>query len=273
MRQLRKRISLVAALAAALILAGCSQLTSVVDQVTGGLVQHEYPAEVSEALAVQGDAVQDVGDGSPSFTDEEIAYAWEHLDYESYSPLDALGRCGAATACAGAETMPAPGEERESISDIHPSGWHSVSYDCVEGGSLYNRTHLIAWMLAAENANERNLVTGTRFMNAQLMLPFEEEVARYIDDTGNHVLYRVTPVFEGSELVCRAVQIEARSLEDDGAGVSFNVLCRNVQPGIELDYATGDSWEEGTSSWTDSWDEDASHWSDDLDWEELLSAL
>ena len=138
-----------------------------------------------------------------------------------------------------------------------------MSYDIVENGSLYNRSHLIGWLLSGENANERNLITGTRFMNADLMLPFEEEVARYIDDTGNHVLYRVTPIFEGTELVARAVEMEAVSLEDDGAGVSLNVVCRNIQPGIGIDYATGDSWEE---------DEGASQEGASV-WEEMLSAL
>ena len=181
---------------------------------------------------------------------------------ESYAPLDALGRCGAAFAIVSLDTMPT--EERGSIGMIRPSGWHTVRYDdLVDGRYLYNRCHLLGFQLTAENANERNLITGTRFMNADLMLPFEEEVARYIDDTGSHVLYRVTPIFEGTELVARAVEMEAVSLEDDGAGVSFNVVCRNIQPGIGIDYATGDSWEE---------DEGASQEGASV-WEEILSAL
>ena len=134
-------------------------------------------------------------------------------------------------------------ERREAgnISSIHPSGWHSVRYGFIDGESLYNRSHLIAWKLGNENANDRNLVTGTRFMNAEGMLPFEEEVIRYIERTGNHVLYRVVPVFSEDELLCRGVQMEAFSIEDGGEGVSFNVFCPNVQPGIAIDYATGDN--------------------------------
>ena len=260
-----RRTSALAALllGVALVLGGCSQIPSVVGEALGELVGRDYPAEVLDALAIADDAVTDVNEGVPSFSEDDLAYARDHLGYESYSMLDLLGRCGVALACVGPETMPGPDEERESIRGIHPSGWHSVSYDIVENGSLYNRSHLIGWLLSGENANERNLITGTRFMNADLMLPFEEEVARYIDDTGNHVLYRVTPIFEGTELVARAVEMEAVSLEDDGAGVSFNVVCRNIQPGIGIDYATGDSWEE---------DEGASQEGASV-WEEMLSAL
>lgn len=176
-----------------------------------------------------------------SFTDEEIAYAEDNLGYEHYGDLDKLGRCGVAEACLGPETLPARGEERESISDVHPSGWHSIRYDFIEGESLYNRSHLIGWALAAENANERNLVTGTRYMNADVMRLYEEEVADYIYETDNHVLYRSTPVFEGDELVCRGIQVEAYSLEDDGRGIDFSVWCPNVQPGVEIDYVTGEA--------------------------------
>lgn len=176
-----------------------------------------------------------------SFTEEEIAYAENHLGYESYSELDDLGRCGEAEACLGPETIPAYGEERESISEVHPSGWRSIRYDFVEGESLYNRSHLIGWALSAENANECNLVTGTRYMNADVMRIYEEEVADYIYDTDNHVLYRSTPVFVGDELVCRGVQVEAYSLEDNGRGIDFSVWCPNVQPGVEINYATGDA--------------------------------
>ena len=177
-----------------------------------------------------------------SFSQEEIYYALGHLGYESYSELDDLGRCGAAMACLGPETIPAYGKERESISEIHPTGWHSIRYDFIEGESLYNRSHLIGWALSAENANERNLVTGTRWMNADAMRPYEEQVADYIYDTDNHVLYRSTPVFEGDELLCRGVRVEAYSLEDDGRGIDFSIWCPNVQPGVEIDYRTGDAW-------------------------------
>ena len=177
-----------------------------------------------------------------SFTQEEIDYAFDHLGYESYSELDSLGRCGVAMACLGPETIPDYGEERESISEIHPTGWRSIRYDFVEGESLYNRSHLIGWALSAENANERNLVTGTRWMNADAMRPYEEQVADYIYDTDYHVLYRSTPVFEGDELVCRGVRVEAYSLEDSGRGINFNIWCPNVQPGVEIDYETGEAW-------------------------------
>ena len=176
-----------------------------------------------------------INDNEPEFTEEE--YTTDA--FEAYSPLDYLGRCGPAYACLGRELMPT--EERESISHIHPSGWQSVQYDIVEGGSLYNRSHLIGFQMSGENDNEENLITGTRYMNAHVMLPFENLVADYIRDTGNHVLYRVTPVFEGSNLVASGVQMEALSVEDGGADICFNVYVYNVQPGIEIDYATGDS--------------------------------
>lgn len=204
-------------------------------------------AEESDGFEVLADgaaAVMEENGGEPSFTDEDTAYAEINLGFESYSKLDKLGRCGAATACLGPETMPADGEDRESISEIKPSGWDQAFYDSIRDGALWNRCHLIAWSLSAENANERNLVTGTRNMNAELMLPYEEEVARYIDRTGNHVLYRATPVFEDRELVCRGILLEAESLEDDGRGISFAVFFANVQPGVAIDYDTGDSHEQ-----------------------------
>lgn len=158
---------------------------------------------------------------------------------EYYVDLDQLGRCGPCFANIGSDLMPT--EPRESISSVHPSGWMQKEYDCVEGGSLYNRCHLIGFQLTGENANDHNLITGTRYLNVDGMLPFENQVADYIRTTGNHVLYRVTPVFEDSELVARGVQMEALSVEDGGAGICFNVYCYNVQPGILIDYQTGDS--------------------------------
>ena len=134
-----------------------------------------------------------------------------------------------------------PTEKRESISSVKPSGWQSVKYDIVEGKYLYNRSHLIGYQLTAENANDRNLITGTRYFNATLMLPYENMVADYIKETNNHVLYRVTPVFEGNNLVATGVQMEAKSVEDNGEGIEFNVFVYNVQPGITIDYATGNS--------------------------------
>ena len=163
--------------------------------------------------------------------------------YESYGELDSLGRCTVTMACVGKETMPADGEDRGSISSVYPSGWEQKKYDSelVEGGWLYNRAHLIGWQLTAENANKENLITGTRYFNVDGMLPFENMVADYIKDTSNHVLYRVTPIFEGENLLASGVLMEARSIEDDGEGLQFCVYVYNVQPGIDIDYATGDS--------------------------------
>ncbi len=163
----------------------------------------------------------------------------EETYFEKYSPLDSLGRCGVAYACLGLETMPT--EERGEIGQVKPSGWKTAKYDCVDGKYLYNRCHLVGFQLSGENANDRNLITGTRYMNVQGMLPFENMVADYIKETGNHVLYRITPVFEGDELVARGVQMEALSVEDDGDGICFNVYCYNNQPGVKIDYATGDN--------------------------------
>ena len=180
-------------------------------------------------------------DNQPGFTQEELT----SQGFEEYSPLDLLGRCGTAYACVGLETMPT--EDRESISQVKPSGWQTAEYSTslVDGGYLYNRCHLIGFQLTGENANQENLITGTRYLNVEGMLPFENLVADYVKETGNHVLYRVTPVFSGQELVARGVELEALSVEDGGEGVCFHVYCYNNQPGIEIDYATGDSWETG----------------------------
>ena len=173
--------------------------------------------------------------------------------FESYSELDSLGRCGVAYANICQELMPT--EERGEIGNVKPSGWHTVNYhEYVEGNYLYNRCHLIGYQLSGENANEKNLITGTRYLNVQGMLPFENEVAEYVENTGNHVLYRVTPIFEGDNLVASGVLMEAYSVEDQGAGVMFNVYCYNVQPGISIDYATGDSQLEQTHYCLDFYD-------------------
>jgi DNA-entry nuclease len=171
----------------------------------------------------------------PQFTDDEITTK----AFERYSSLDYLGRCGVAFACLGIETMPT--EERGPIGMVKPSGWHSVKYDCVDGKYLYNRCHLIGFQLSAENANTRNLITGTRHLNVQGMLPFENMVADYIKETDNHVMYRVTPVFEGENLVCKGVIMEAYSVEDKGEGICFNVFCYNAQPSIKINYKNGES--------------------------------
>ena len=145
-----------------------------------------------------------------------------------------------------------PEEERGSIGKVKPSGWHTVKYDCVDGKYLYNRCHLIGYQLTAENANEKNLITGTRYMNVEGMLPFENMVADYIKETDHHVLYRVTPIFEGDNLVASGVQMEAKSVEDDGEGILFNVYCYNVQPGVEIDYESGESQYVGEESVQDN---------------------
>lgn len=173
----------------------------------------------------------------PYFTDEELSTT----AFELYSELDSLGRCGAGYANICKEIMPT--EERGSIGMVKPTGWHTVKYDCIADRYLYNRCHLIGYQLAGENANEKNLITGTRYLNVDGMLPFENEVADYVNDTDNHVLYRVTPVFSGDNLLASGVIIEAKSVEDNGAGVQFNVYCYNVQPGISIDYIDGQSWE------------------------------
>lgn len=163
--------------------------------------------------------------------------------FETYSPLDSLGRCGTAYANICLDLMPT--EERESIGNVKPSGWQTSKYDFVDGKYLYNRCHLIGFQLAGENANRENLITGTRYLNVTGMLPFENQVADYVKDTGNHVLYRVTPIFEDNELVARGVQMEAWSVEDSGKGVCFNVYAYNNQPGVTIDYATGNNWPTG----------------------------
>ena len=173
----------------------------------------------------------------PNFSDSDLTTT----SFEEYSPLDSLGRCGVAFANIGTDIMPT--EKRESISSVKPGGWNSAEYptDVIKGKYLYNRSHLIGFQLTAENANERNLITGTRYFNATLMLPYENMVADYIKETNNHVLYRVTPVFKGNNLVATGVQIEAKSVEDNGEGIEFNVFIYNIQPGITIDYVTGDS--------------------------------
>ena len=177
-----------------------------------------------------------LNDNQPSFTEEDMT----DVSYEFYSDLDELGRCGVTEACIGRDLMPT--EKRGDISSVKPTGWVQNQYDFVDGKSLWNRCHLIGFQLAGENANECNLLTGTRYLNVEGMLPFENLVADYVKETDNHVLYRVTPAFQGTELVARGVQMEAYSVEDGGDGVCFNVFCYNVQPGVEIDYATGDNW-------------------------------
>ena len=175
----------------------------------------------------------------PTFAEEELTTT----SYENYGDLDNLGRCTVAEACIGKDLMPT--QERESIREIRPTGWNQNKYPGVVDSDppyLYNRCHLIGYQLTGENANEKNLITGTRYMNVEGMLPYENMVADYIRTTGNHVMYRVTPVFSGYNLLCDGVIIEAYSVEDNGFGICFNVFCYNVQPGIEIDYRDGSNW-------------------------------
>lgn len=185
--------------------------------------------------AYSGEAYVELNDNVPSFSKKDMTTK----AFEKYSELDDLDRCGVAYANVCTETMPT--EERGNIGMIKPSGWQTVKYDNVDGKYLYNRCHLIGYQLTGENASEQNLITGTRYMNVEGMLSFENMVADYVENTDNHVLYRVTPIFKGDNLLVSGVQMEAYSVEDKGKGVSFNVYCYNVQPGITIDYTNGDS--------------------------------
>lgn len=195
----------------------------------------EITLSVDQIPEYVGDPYVVINDNEPDFLDTDLSTS----SYEYYSELDSLGRCGVAYACVGIDLMPS--EERGEIGPVKPSGWHTVKYDVVDGKYLYNRCHLIAYQLSGENANVNNLITGTRYMNVEGMLPFENMVADYVKETGNHVMYRVSPIFAGDNLVASGVQMEAKSVEDDGEGILFDVYCYNVQPGVEIDYATGDS--------------------------------
>lgn len=189
-----------------------------------------------EIPAFSEDAYVVLNSNVPFFTEEE--YTTE--SYEYYSDLDDLGRCGVTEACIGLDLMPT--EARGDIGSVKPTGWHSVKYDIVDGKYLYNRCHLIGFQLAGENANKKNLITGTRYLNIEGMLPFENMVADYVKETENHVLYRVTPIFEDDDLVAQGVVMEGWSVEDDGDGICFCIFAYNAQPGITIDYATGESW-------------------------------
>lgn len=191
--------------------------------------------------AYSGQPYAVVNDNKPYFTDADLTA----VSFETYSDLDSLGRCGVAYASVGQDLMPT--EERGAIGQVKPSGWHTIKYDNVDGKYLYNRCHLIGYQLTAENANEKNLITGTRYLNVQGMLPFENMAADYVKETGNHVLYRVTPIFEGSNLLASGVLMEAESVEDKGEGVLYCVYVYNVQPEISIDYATGDSFASGSN--------------------------
>ncbi len=191
-----------------------------------------------EELRYSGKPYSEVNGNVPFFEEDEHTTEV----FEEYSEMDYLGRCGTAYVNVCRELMPT--EERKAIGQVKPVGWHTVKYpDVIDDLYLYNRCHLVGFQLAGENANEKNLITGTRYMNVEGMLPFENEVAAYVKESGNHVLYRVTPIYTGDNLVADGVLMEAYSVEDEGAGVSFCVFAHNIQPGIEIDYATGESRE------------------------------
>ena len=207
------------------------------------LPEEETPAQIATVTVYDlgdipeysGEAYCVINGNTPFFEEADLTAG----AFESFAELDELGRCGVTEACVGKELMPTA--DRESISHVYPSGWVNVPYSFVDGEYLYNRCHLIGFQLTGENDNEQNLITGTRYMNTEGMLPFENMVADYVKETGNHVRYRVSPIFEGDELVARGVLMEAWSVEDSGEGICFNVYCYNVQPGVIIDYATGES--------------------------------
>lgn len=216
------------------------QVTSATDVPTG---ESTSAFSLREIPAYFGTPYTEVNGNKPYFTEADLTTQ----SFETYSELDSLGRCGVAYANVGQDLMPT--EPRGEIGAVKPTGWHLVKYDNVDGKYLYNRCHLIAYMLAAENANPQNLITGTRYLNVQGMLPFETKVCDYVKNTGNHVLYRVTPIFDGDNLLADGVLMEAYSVEDAGEGISFCVFAYNVQPGIGIDYATGDNWAEDSGTY------------------------
>ncbi len=221
-------------LSVSLLFTACSETSGSNDKqgsssvIQSGVTSDGIPDYSGETYIVLSDNV-------PEFSEDEPVTE----SFETYSELDELGRCGVALSCIGVDIMPT--EDREGIGQIKPSGWVTAKYDIVDGKYLYNRCHLIGFQLTGENANEKNLITGTRYFNVEGMLPFENMVADYVRVTENHVLYRVTPVFEGKNLVAKGVQMEAYSVEDEGDGICFNVFVYNIQPGITIDYLTGQS--------------------------------
>lgn len=236
-KQFYSRI-LILLLAGALLCSGCAGTAGTQDaelSPSGSLSVSGTPAEENPSAVWDGQPYTAVNGNVPGFSEKDLTAA----SFESYSELDSLGRCGTAFACLGQDLMPRG--ERGDISGIHPTGWHSVQYDFIDGKNLYNRCHLIGWQLSGEDANRKNLITGTRYMNVEGMLPFENMVADYIKETGCHVLYRVTPVFQGSNLVADGVLMEAMSVEDQGESISFCVFVPNVQPGVAIDYSDGSS--------------------------------
>lgn len=201
-------------------------------------VKHKNAINALEIPVYSGKPYTEINNNVPFFTEKDITSE----SFEKYRPLDELGRCGVAFACVGRDMMPT--EERQSIGNIKPTGWNQAKYEGIIDSKppyLYNRCHLIAYCLTAENSNEKNLITGTRYMNVKGMLPFEEKVAKYLNDHDNHVLYRATPIFEDNNLLASGVLLEAYSVEDNGKGICFCVFCYNVQPGIDINYSTGEN--------------------------------
>ena len=228
-----RKLSLIALiLIFSMLFSGCAFLDTL-------LGRQPAPISLDEIPAFSGEPYVVINGGVPYFTEDELT----DRSFESYSELDELGRCGVAFACVGRDIMPT--EERGDIKSVKPSGWVSAKYDCVKGSYLYHRCHLIGFQLTGENANEKNLITGTQYLNIEGMYDFENMIADYIKETGNHVLYRVTPIYEGYELVARGVLMEAVSIEDGGDGIQFNVYCYNNQPGVIINYFDGTSYLDG----------------------------
>lgn len=238
MRHIKERVT---ALVGAVVIAGAA---------AAGVLLIDNGIETQNAIVVFSDggvkyeipSYDDVpyielNNGEPIFEEFEL----KTEAYEEYSPLDSLGRATLASAICCEETMPKPGEKRGSISSVKPTGWVQAKYDCVSGKILYNRCHLIGWQLTAENANKRNLITGTRYLNIDGMLSYENLVAEYIKENNGYVAYQVTPIYNGNDLVATGVQMEGYSVDDNGRSLKFNIFCYNVQPGVEIDYKTGHS--------------------------------
>ena len=225
MHNIIKKLLLTVALMCTILLTGCTQNN----------INKENTVSLETIPQFEGKAYVELNGNIPSFPEEDKT----KQSFEHYEKLDVLGRARGAYANIGKETMPK--EKRGSISSVHPTGWNNTQYNFVDGKYLYNRCHFIGYQLTAENANERNLITGTRYMNVEGMLPFENMVADYIKETGNHVLYRVTPIYEGDNLVANGVEMEAESIEDNGEGIQFHVFVYNVQPLVDIDYRDGSS--------------------------------
>lgn len=231
----------VKAVAAAIILTGVTvtgtillhveqSSQNIITSFSDGCVIYNIPA-------YSGEAYISLNNNQPIFEEFEL----KTEAYEEYLSLDSLGRCTLASAIVCKDTMPKPGEKRGSISSVKPTGWVQAQYDCISGKILYNRCHLIGWQLTAENANKRNLITGTRYLNIDGMLEHEDMVAAYVKANNGYVAYQVTPIFDGNNLVATGVQMEGYSIDDNGEAICFNIFCYNVQPGVDIDYKTGAS--------------------------------